>query len=567
MMRAITLILLALSLAVSCSSDSSELQYPEIVPFPQEIHLDRGTFSVAGATVEISSDIDSLSADYIESFAAHLSEVTSHAEGTGNGRICFILNDSEQFSGLDFFDRMGQAYSIEVTRRKVMVKACSLNGFVYAVQTLKQMLPVEIYGNIPAPEADWSIPCCTIKDMPRFGYRGMLLDVARYFSSVDEVRKFIDMMEIHKMNVFHWHLTDDQGWRIEIKKYPELTQVGSRRRHTLVGHHHVSNEYDGKPYGEGMWYSQEEVREIVAYAAAKGITVIPEIDLPGHMMGALATYPHLGCTGGPYEVWGKWGISDDVLCAGKDASYEFLEDVLEEICGLFPSEYVHIGGDECPKRRWEECPLCQAKIRDLGLEDDEKHSAEHYLQSHVMKQMAEFLAGKGKRIIGWEEMLQGELAPGATVMAWRRNKYGHQAARLEHDAIMTTRTHLYLDRYQSEDKENEPLAHSSYLPVKMVWSYDPYISEDKEALPLTEEQKMHIIGVQANVWREYIPTNIHLEYMVHPRMAAVSEVQWCMPENKDWERFLEGLDHMRQVYDIMGYGYATHVWNGNQEQE
>ncbi|MBE6237835.1 MAG: hypothetical protein E7116_06760 [Bacteroidales bacterium] len=566
-MRAITLFCFVMAMTISCCRNSDLSICPDIVPFPQEMTLSRGTFDVAGASIIVSEELDGLSKKYIADFASHLSEITGVKEGTSRNRIVFMREESMQPSCDSTFFKVDQSYSIDISRRSVLVKAGSMNGFVYAVQTLKQMLPVEIYGTGQASDAEWTLPCCTVKDSPRFGYRGMLLDVSRYFSTVDEIKKFIDMMEISKMNVFHWHLTDDQGWRIEIKKYPELTATGSKRRHTLVGHHHVSNTYDGRPYGEGMWYSHEQVREVVDYAASKGITVIPEIDLPGHMMGALAAYPELGCTGGPYEVWGKWGISNDVLCAGKDASYVFLKNVLEEVCELFPSEYIHIGGDECPKTRWEMCPRCQAMIAELGLIDDERHSAEHYLQSHVMKQMSDFLAERGKKILCWEEVLQGEVAPGATVMAWRKNKYGHQAARLGHDAVMTTRTHLYLDRYQSEDKGNEPLAHSSYLPVSMVWSYDPFISEDEDAEPLTDEQKSHIIGIQSNVWREYIPNNNHLEYMVYPRMAAVAEVQWLMPENKDWSRFRKGLDKMRRVYDIMGYGYALHVWNEEQIPE
>lgn len=554
-MKTLYLTLIALFAVVSCCTGVVNEQISDIVPYPQDVEMGKGIFCAKGAKVTYSGDMDSLSRSYVMTFADRLSAVSG--KSGSNARIVFSEDSSLK----------PEQYVLEVTPRKVSVKASGLNGFVYAVQTLKQMLPVEIYGTEAAEDADWSIPCCSINDYPRFGYRGMLLDVSRYFFTVDQVKKFIDMMEILKMNVFHWHLTDDQGWRIEIKRYPELTEVGSKRRETLVGHHHVSKEYDGIPYGEGMWYTQEQIREVVSYAASKGIEVIPEIDLPGHMMGAIATYPYLGCTGGPYEVLCKWGISDDVLCAGKQESYVFLENVLEEVCGLFPAEYVHIGGDECPKVRWEKCPHCQAKIAELGLKDDDRHSAEHYLQSHIMKHMSDFLAGKGKKIIGWEEMLQGKLAPGATVMAWRRNKYAHQAARLGHDAIISTRTFLYLDRYQSADKEKEPLAHSSYLPVDLVWSCDPYMSEDKNAEPLTEEQKSHIMGVQANVWTEYIPNNTHMEYMVHPRMAAVSEVQWCQPENKDWNRFRKGLDSMRAVYDLMGYNYALHVWEDDQVSE
>ena len=566
-MRAIALFVFILSMTVSCCRNSMEMKCPDIVPFPQEMSLASGTFCVAGADISLASDLDSLSKAYIHSFASHLSKVTGVAQGEGRGKISLRVDKSKQPSDSCVFFRKNQSYSIEVSRKRVLVKAGCLNGFVYAIQTLKQMLPVDIYGDVPAVDALWNIPCCKIADGPRFGYRGMLVDVSRYFSSVEDIKKFIDMMEISKMNVFHWHLTDDQGWRIEIKRYPKLTEVGSKRRHTLVGHHHVSKEYDGRPYGEGMYYTQDQVREVVAYASAKGITVIPEIDLPGHMLGALASYPSLGCTGGPYEVWGKWGVSNDVLCAGKEDSYIFMKNVLDEVCDLFPAGYVHIGGDECPKTRWESCPCCQLKINELGLKDENGFSAEHYLQSHVMMQMAEFLAERGKKVICWEEALQGELAHGATVMAWRRNKYGHQAARLGHDAIMTTRTHLYLDRYQSKDKDKEPLAHSSYLPVSMVWSYDPFMSEDKDAEPLTQEQMSHIIGVQSNIWREYIPDNDHMEYMVYPRMAAVAEVQWLWPENKDWDRFRNGLDHMRKVYDIMGYSYATHVWDEDQRPE
>ena len=547
---------LAVCCFISACGTSEVSPFPDIIPYPQHVEMHAGSFDVSSAKLVYDENLDSLTIAYLEGFDDHLAEVTSRT--TCRRRIVFSLDPSLAISGNPLGKQ--ESYTIEVSPRNILVKAAGHNGFVYAVQTLKQMMPVEVYGTSHCPSIDWNIPCCSISDAPRFGYRGMLLDVSRYFFSVEDVKKFIDMMEILKMNVFHWHLTDDQGWRIEIKKYPKLTEVGSKRKHTLVGHHHVSNVFDGKPYGEGMWYTQDQIREIVKYADSKGITVIPEIDLPGHMVAALASYPELGCSNGPYEVLGKWGISDDVLCAGKDENYDFLKNVLDEVCQLFPSEYVHIGGDECPKTRWETCPRCQVKIQELGLSDGEKHSAEHYLQSYVMKQMADFLALKGKKIIGWEEMLQGELAPGSTVMAWRKNKYGHQAAKLGHDAIMSTRTHLYLDRYQSENKDSEPLAHSSYLPVDMVWSYDPYMSEDKNAEALTEEQKAHIIGIQSNVWTEYIPNNEHMEYMANPRMAAVSEVQWCQPKMKDWNRFRKGLNRFRELYELLGYNYARHIY-------
>jgi hexosaminidase len=358
-------------------------------------------------------------------------------------------------------------------------------------------------------------------------------------------------MEVHKLNKFHWHLTEDQGWRIEIKKYPLLTEVGSIRKGTCVKKNFHS--HDGVPYGEGLWYTQDQIREIVAYAASKGIDVIPEIDLPGHMLAALTAYPELGCTGGPYEVWTRWGVSDDVLCAGNEAIYTFLEDVLTEVCELFPYEYIHIGGDECPKTRWETCPKCQAKIKELGLEDKDGQKAEHYLQSYVISRMEKFLNSKGRSVIGWDEILEGGIAPNATIMSWRGETGGLEAARQGHDAIMTPNTYFYLDYYQSKDIANEPFGIGGYLPIERCYSYEPYPAG------MTDEEKSHIIGVQANVWTEYISTEDHVFYMLLPRLAALSEVQWCNADRKDWGRFYDAADDFCDIYDTMGYNYAKHV--------
>jgi len=436
----------------------------------------------------------------------------------------------------------------------VVVKASGLNGVLYAIETMKQMLPEEIYTARADADEDWELPYMKIQDKPRFGYRGMHLDVSRHFFDMDEVKKYLDIMAIHKLNVLHWHLTDDQGWRLEIKKYPELTKVGAVRKQTIIGHARNSRKYDGTPYGEGMYFTQDQVREIIEYAAARGIEVIPEIDLPGHMLAALATYPELGCTGGPYDVWGRWGIAEDVLCVGKESTMKFLEDVLVEVADLFPSEYVHIGGDECPKVRWENCPHCQAKIAELGYKDDDRHKAEHYLQSYVTNRMEKVLNAKGKKLIGWDEILEGEIAPNATVMSWRGVEGGHEAVKLGHDAIMTPYTHLYFDYYQSKDIANEPHGIGGYLPVELVYSFEPFTDD------MTEEEKSHILGVQANLWTEYIPTDEHLEYMLLPRMSALSEIQWCEPENKIYERFLENMEDMREIYDILGYNYAKHIF-------
>ena len=431
----------------------------------------------------------------------------------------------------------------------IEVRASQFPGFLYALQSLGQLLPAAVYGTEPAPDAAWEVPCVKIADAPRFAYRGMHLDVARHFFSVDEVKRYIDVMAIHKLNTLHWHLTDDQGWRIEIKRYPELTAVGSIRKATVV--RKEWGTYDGTPYGG--FYTQDEIRDVVKYAADRGVTVIPEIDLPGHMLAALTAYPELGCTGGPYEVWGRWGVADDVLCPGREKTFEFLEGVLTEVMELFPSEYIHIGGDECPKVRWEKCPRCQAKIRQLGLKDDGEHTAEHYLQSYVTDRIGKFLAQHGRRIIGWDEILEGRAPSDAVVMSWRGSEGGIAAAKLGHDVIMTPNSHFYFDYYQSLDTDAEPFGIGGYIPMEQVYSYDPAFPE------LTPEQQKHILGVQANLWTEYVLSDEHLEYMLLPRLAALSEVQWCLPETKDWNRFI-GSFRMDEIYSQMGYEFAKHIF-------
>ena len=543
-----TLILSAL-LAIAACGGPKEQTTLDVVPHPNEVYVQEGTFDASDASVYYGNDLDERSKAAVNSFAQQLFLVSgsegSVAEGASDNGIVFELDNALAH----------EAYAIAVSPKKVAVKASGLNGFIYAIQTIKQMLPVEVFGNAPAANLDWTLPCVEIQDAPRFSYRGLHMDVSRHFFTMDEVKKYIDIMEVHKLNTLHWHLTDDQGWRLEIKKYPRLTEVGSIRNKTLVGHLFDSEIYDDKEYGRGCYYTQEQVKEILECAAAKGITVIPEIDLPGHMLAALAAYPELGCTGGPYDVWGKWGVADDVLCVGKEETMKFLEDVLTEVCELFPAEYVHIGGDECPKVRWEACPHCQAKIAELGLKDDENYQAEHYLQGYVTARMEEFLAEKGKKLIGWDEILEGELAPNATVMSWRGVAGGLQAVRMGHDAIMTPNTFFYLDYYQSLDKENEPLAIGGYLPVEKCYSYEPTTSG------MTDEEKAHILGVQANLWTEYIETADHLFYMLLPRLAALAEVQWCQPEVKDWNRFLESADDFCAIYDIMGYKYGNHLFD------
>ena len=541
-----TFIILSVLLAAAACAPKN-VQTINVVPYPNEVQVKPGGFCVAGADVKYDAAADERTKSLIDAFAQQLSLVTGaeSAVSETNGEIAFIL-DAEM---------PHEAYTLNVTKKGVEVKASGLNGFNYAIQTIKQMLPVEVFGKVAAADKEWTLPCVKINDAPRFGYRGLHMDVSRHFFDMDEVKRYLDIMEVHKLNTLHWHITDDQGWRLEIKKYPRLTEVGAVRKQTLVGHLFDSEVYDGTPYGEGCYFTQDQVREILDYAAGKGITVIPEIDLPGHMLAALAAYPELGCTGGPYDVWGKWGVADDVLCVGKEKTMQFLEDVLTEVCELFPAEYVHIGGDECPKVRWEKCPHCQAKIAELGLKDDDRFQAEHYLQGYVTARMEEFLHSKGKKLIGWDEILEGELAPNATVMSWRGVAGGLQAVRMGHDAIMTPNTFFYLDYYQSLDKENEPLAIGGYLPVEKCYSYEPTVEG------MTEEEKAHILGVQANLWTEYIATPDHLHYMLLPRLAALAEVQWCQPEVKSWERFLDSADEFCGIYDIMGYKYGDHLFD------
>lgn len=539
-----TLSILAMSLVLmSCCGEVVETNV-NVIPHPASVKVYEGELEIAGAAFKADEALGERALTAIEGFENQLVAATGMASGSSKAQFVFKADNKLAC----------EEYTVDVCCNKVVVKASGLNGVLYAIETMKQMLPEEIYTAQADADEDWELPYMKIQDKPRFGYRGMHMDVSRHFFDMDEVKKYLDIMAIHKLNVLHWHLTDDQGWRLEIKKYPELTKVGAVRKQTIIGHARNSRKYDGIPYGEGMYFTQDQVREIIEYAAARGIEVIPEIDLPGHMLAALATYPELGCTGGPYEVWGRWGIAEDVLCVGNESTMKFLEDVLVEVADLFPSEYVHIGGDECPKVRWENCPHCQAKIAELGYKDDDKHKAEHYLQSYVTNRMEKVLNAKGKKLIGWDEILEGEIAPNATVMSWRGVEGGHEAVKLGHDAIMTPYTHLYLDYYQSKDIANEPHGIGGYLPVELVYSFEPFTDD------MTEEEKSHILGVQANLWTEYIATDEHLEYMLLPRMSALSEIQWCEPENKIYERFLENMEDMREIYDILGYNYAKHIF-------
>lgn len=465
-------------------------------------------------------------------------KLTSHAGMPVDGAICLTL---------DLNDDNAEAYKLIVNDKRVCISGASEAGVFYGIQTLRKSLPV-------AQDINVNLSAVEIYDKPRFAYRGAMLDVARHFYTVDEVKTFIDMLALHNINRFHWHLTDDQGWRIEIKKYPKLMSVASERKETVVGRWY-SGIYDGKPYGG--YYTQDELRDVIDYAAKRHITIIPEVDLPGHMQAALTAYPELGCTGGPYEVRTIWGVSQDVLCVGNDFTLQFVKDVLSEVADIFPSEYIHIGGDECPKVRWEKCPKCQERIRSLGLKSDAKHTKEQRLQSYMIQEAAKYLKEKGKRIIGWTEILEGGLVPDATLMSWIGESGGIEAAHQHHDVIMTPNTYLYFDYYQSKKVEDEPLAIGGYLPIEKTYNYEPMPKE------LTKEEQQYIKGVQANLWTEYIPVFSQVQYMVLPRLGAAAEVQWTDPSKKDYKDFLRRVPHLVAVYDCYGWNCATHVYDVN----
>lgn len=519
-----------------------------IVPQPANIEIQKGSFKAAGAGVNCDPQLDARSRAAVQAFANRLSltsgKISSFAAPVGLAKAA----DSGTIRGFVFIRDTAldkEEYRIETTDKAVKVSASDYNGILYAIETLKQMLPVAVYSTRTDSDADWHLPCCVIKDKPRFGYRGMHLDCSRHFFSIDEVKKYLDIMAVYKLNRFHWHLSDDQGWRVEIKKYPELTLVGGYRGGTMIGRDFSSD--DGIRYGG--YYTQDQIKDVIDYAANLGITIIPEIDLPGHMLAALSAYPELGCSGGPYEAWHKWGVAEQVLCVGKESTFTFLEGVLGEIAELFPSEYIHIGGDECPKTEWENCPDCQAKIAELGLKDDEKFTAEQYLQCYVTSRIQDFLASKGKKIIGWDEILEGKLAEGATVMSWRGVNGGIQAANMGFDAIMTPTTYCYFDYCQSQNPDNEPVGIGGFVSLEKIYNYEPM-----EGMPAGAEK--HILGVQANLWTEYIQTNEHLEYMLLPRLLALSEVQWCTPDNKDEAAFKTKVaEHELKILDLLGYNY------------
>lgn len=513
-----------------------------IIPRPQQVNVSNDAPFTLSAKTVISLGTNSQdmkrNANMLASYIEQATGIRPAIGKSKNGTAIVLTIDKTIANA--------EGYKLDADAKQIRIAGASAAGVFYGIQTLRKSLP-----HVNGKASKVSIPAVHIADAPRFAYRGTHLDVSRHFVTADSVRQFIDMLALHNINRFHWHLTDDQGWRIEIKKYPLLTQIGSKRAQTVIGHN--SGKYDGKPYSG--FYTQKQIRDIVKYAADRYITIVPEIDLPGHMQAALAAYPDMGCTGGPYEVWQKWGVSDNVLCAGNDKTLTFIDNVLKEITKLFPSKYIHVGGDECPKTQWQKCPKCQARIKALNLEAKDGHSAEERLQSYIITHASNYLKSLGRNTIGWDEILEGGLAEGATVMSWRGESGGIAAAKQHHDVVMTPNSYLYFDYYQSLDKANEPLAIGGYLPLETVYSYEPMPKE------LTADEARHIIGVQANIWTEYMPTFKQMQYMALPRLAALSEVQWSQPALKDYTSFTNRLTEFTHLYDRLGYNYAKHLYN------
>ena len=554
MKKSILFLCLATLLLSACTKEQLPVANYDIIPQPKEVQLnEEKPFELGPKTIVyfesgLQREAQFLS-EYVNDIMGYAMK-TQEYQSQPDGIVLKVVPED--------FDQ-SEAYEINITTKQVTIKGADAAGVFYGIQTLRKSLPIsqlstsnsQLTLNSKLSTLNSQLPCGTIKDYPNFAYRGMHLDPCRHFIPLDSVKVYIDMLAMHNMNQFHFHLSDDQGWRIEIKKYPELTEIGAYRNGTVIGH----NGYLYDTIRHGGFYTQDELRDLIEYAAERHINIIPEIDLPGHMQAALACYPQLGCTGGPYEVWKRWGVSEDVLCAGNEETMLFVEDVLNEVMDVFPSPYIHIGGDECPKVRWEKCPKCQAKIKELGIKKDDKFSAEDYLQSYVMNRMAKVVEARGRRVIGWDEILEGNVSETAIIMSWRGTEVGIEAARKGHDVIMAPSSHLYFDYYQSEDIASEPMCIGGYLPVERVYEFQPLPEE------LTPEQQKHIIGVQANIWTEYIAHFWHVQYMALPRMEALTEIQWNNPRERDFDAFVERCRHMAQLYDLYHYTYADHIFN------
>ena len=531
-----------MSFAGAMAADDNRVADYNVIPLPQEVTLtQKGAFVLTGATPIVYPEGDEQLKKDAQFLSDYIADVTALRLTTTSAKvknaITLRLNKKVQSK---------EGYVITVDKKGVVIEGATAAGVFYGVQTLRKSIPVD------KSLTEVTLPGVVLKDAPRFGYRGVMLDCARHYFPVKFVKQFIDLIAMHNMNVFHWHLTDDQGWRIEVKKYPGLAKIGSVREKTVLGHN--SDVFDDTPYGG--YYTQEEAREIVKYAADRFITVIPEIDMPGHMIAALAAYPDMGCTGGPYKVSQIWGIMPDVLCLGNEKTYQFCEDVLSEMMDIFPSEYIHLGGDETPNVRWKECPKCKALMAKENLTPGK-------LQGYFTNRIEKFVNSKGRRIIGWDEILDGDINQSATIMSWRGTAPGARGAKMGHDVIMSPSSHVYFDYYQTRQGESqweEPLLIGGNLPIERTYSLEP-VPEGADA-----ETASHIIGVQGNLWTEYIAGPSLAEYQVLPRMGALSEVQWRPQGQKDFENYKVRQTRMLKLYDAYGLVYAKHMWKRDKKK-
>jgi len=531
----ILLFLCCTSCAVEIEKDPSS-QFTSIIPKPSFQEFTKESFSF---TKETLLNVD---ASFREN-EVYLKKML--AEGTDFS----LKSDKEATSNAIIIKKKplvnNEAYELIITAKSIKINTATNQGVFYAIQSLRQLFPV-CFENNSCHQNTFTIRGQIINDTPTFTYRGMHLDVGRHFFTPSEIKKYIDMLAMLKMNTFHWHLTEDQGWRIEIKKYPLLTEVGAFRKETLMGHYNDQpHQFDGKQYGG--YYTQEEIKDIVAYALERQITIIPEIEMPGHSQAAIAAYPELGCSGEKVEVATKWGIFDEIYCP-HEKTFAFLEDVLDEVMQLFPSKYIHIGGDEAPKAQWKNCDRCQKLIKKEGLKD------EHGLQSYFITKIESYLNSKGRQIIGWDEILEGGLAPNATVMSWRGTKGAIEAAKQGHQVIMTPNSHCYFDHYQSNN-EDEPLAIGGFLPLEKVYAFNPIPKE------LNGDAKNYVLGAQGNVWTEYIQDFNQVTYMAFPRAIALSEVVWSGSKEKDYLNFITRLAHFQKRMDAMDMRYANHLYD------
>jgi len=522
-----------LLLTVLCSLWFSAIwAQPNIIPKPTQMLVAKGEWTL-GAKTKIGAPADTKWTKVAEILSAQISKASGYSLKTvkGNGDITFKVSSDATLGE--------EGYRLLVTPKGVTIQAQTAKGAFYGVQSLLQLLPVEVFSPAVVSNVKWTVPYVTIKDVPRYQYRGLMLDVCRHFMPLEFVKKYIDLIALHKQNQFHWHLTDDQGWRIEIKKYPELTAIGSKRKETMKGAY-KDQKYDGTPYGG--FYTQEEIKEVLRYAEERFINVIPEIEMPGHALAALTAYPKLGNNPDKiYQVGTKWGVFDDVFMP-REETLTFLEDVLTEVIDLFPSKYIHIGGDECPKIQWKESRFAQDLIKKENLKD------EHGLQSYVIKRIDKFITAKGRRMIGWDEILEGGLSPNATVMSWRGTEGGITAAKELHDVVMTPGDFVYLDHYQADEK-SQPIAFPSFTNLAETYSYDPTPKE------LSAEEAKHILGVQGNVWTEYMKTPAYVEYMVFPRAIAIAETGWTPADKKDFADFSKRLEIHKKRLDYLGVNY------------